>query len=43
MIIFKMFFQTIIQNDRCTPVFTAALFTVAEHVNDLNVHGWMKV
>ena len=30
--------KTIIQKDTCTPVFTAALFTVAQTWSSLNVH-----
>ena len=30
--------KTIIQKDTCTPMFIAALFTIAGHGSDLNVH-----
>ena len=34
--------KTIIQKDTCTSVFIAALFTIAIHGNNLNVHQQMK-
>ena len=30
--------KTIIQNDTCTPMFITALFTIAGHGSNLNVH-----
>ena len=30
--------KTIIQKDTCTPMFIAALFTIARHGRNLNVH-----
>ena len=34
--------KTIIQKDRCTPMFTAALFTKPGHGNNLSVHREMN-
>ena len=34
--------KTIIQKDTCTPMFIEALFTIAKHGNNLNVHQEMS-
>ena len=34
--------KTIIQKDTCSPVFTAALFAIAGHGNNLNIHQQMN-
>ena len=34
--------KTIIQKDTCTPMFRAALFTIAKSWNNLNVHQQVK-
>ena len=34
--------KSIIQEDTCTPTFPAALFTIARHGNNLNVHWLMN-
>ena len=34
--------KTIIQRDTCIPMFIAALFTIARHGNNLNVHRQMN-
>ena len=34
--------KTKIERDTCTPVFTAALFTIAGHGNSLDVHRQMN-
>ena len=33
--------KSVIQKDTCTPMFIAALFTIAKHGNNLNVHQQM--
>ena len=34
--------KTLVQKDTCTPVFIAALFTIAKHGHNLNVHRQMN-
>ena len=34
--------QTLIEKDTCTPVFTAAVFTIVKHGSKLNIHWQMN-